>query len=258
MGAVILLWRKPAMKVMVSHSPCGTGRTSRSPRGQRPRTRTIFVVIAVSSINTSRVVSRNPCCRIQSRRARATSFRCRSAAQRLFFIGEVMTLEKSPERGSAARNPLLVHRRDYFVQGPILLLGHQSKDPIRVLLQDRTAAPARFRFTRSLFTPSLDPSDGRTDTDLEQLGRLASRRPRLYCSDYSLTQVTRVRLWHRWPPHRRINADRLAHLNGVGKPSLFPLDSDSAENAVSRSTYRAMLLRSCCFPASKDTIVSKS
>ena len=28
------------------------------------------------------------------------------------------------------------------------MLGHDSKDPIRVLVQDRTAAPARFRFTR--------------------------------------------------------------------------------------------------------------
>src|SRR5215469_6583572 len=119
---------------MVFLSPCGTWLTSRSPRGQRPRTRTIFVVIAVSSINTSRVVSRNPCCRIQSRRARATSFRCRSAAQRLFFIGEIMTLEKSPERGSAAGNPLLVHRREYFVQGPIRVLGNQSKNALRVVL----------------------------------------------------------------------------------------------------------------------------
>ena len=61
-----------------------------------------------------------------------------------------MTIEKSPERGSAARNPLLVHRREYFVQGPIWVLGHQSKDPIRVLLQGRTAAPRDFG--------SLDPS----------------------------------------------------------------------------------------------------
>ena len=64
-----------------------------------------------------------------------------------------MTLEKPPERGSAARNPLLVHRREYLLQSPIRVLGDQSKDAIRVLLQDRTAAPARFRFTRSLLTP---------------------------------------------------------------------------------------------------------
>src|ERR1700745_2726439 len=110
----------------------------------------MFVVIAVSSINTSLVVSRNPCCRIQSRRARFTSARCRSAAHRLFFIGEVMTVEKSPERGPAARNPLLVHRREYLLQSPIRVLGDQSKDAIRVLLQGRAAAPARFRFALAL------------------------------------------------------------------------------------------------------------
>ena len=32
-----------------------------------------------------------------------------------------MTIKKSPERSSAARNPLLVHRREYFVQGQICL-----------------------------------------------------------------------------------------------------------------------------------------
>ena len=69
------------------------------------------------------------------------------AAQRLFFKGEVMTIEKSPERSPAARNPLLVHRREYLIQGPIPVLGDQSKDALRVILQDRAAAPARFRFT---------------------------------------------------------------------------------------------------------------
>src|SRR6516165_5309675 len=158
-GAVILLRRKPAMKVMVVQSPCRTWLTSRSPRGQRPRTRTIFVVIAVSSINTSRVVSRNPCCRIQFRRARFTSARCRSAAHRLFFIGEIMTIEKSPERGPAARNPLLVHLREYLIQGPIRVLGNQSKDALGVVLQDRAAATARFRFTCAVLMPALYPPD---------------------------------------------------------------------------------------------------
>src|SRR6516164_156307 len=122
-----------------------------------------------------------------------------------------MAIEKSPERSSAARNPLLVHSSEYFIQSPILVLGHDSKDPIRVLVQDRTAAPARFRFPRTLLAP-----------DLEQVGRLASRRPRFYCSDYSLTQVTRVRLWHRSASHRRINADRLAHFNKLGNPPYSP------------------------------------
>jgi len=40
--------------------PCGTGATTRSPRAQRPRTCTMFVLIAVSSINTSRAGSSLP------------------------------------------------------------------------------------------------------------------------------------------------------------------------------------------------------
>src|SRR6476661_7661854 len=43
------------------------------------------VLTAVSSINTNRAGSSMPCSRIQRRRARATSARCRSAACRLFF-----------------------------------------------------------------------------------------------------------------------------------------------------------------------------
>src|SRR5215831_944819 len=37
-----------------------------------------------------------------------------------------MTIEKSPERGPAARNPLLVHLREYLIQGPIWMLSNQS------------------------------------------------------------------------------------------------------------------------------------
>ena len=36
-------------------------------------------------------------------------------------------------------------------------------------------------------------------------------------------------------PHRRINANRIAHLNGLGNPPI-PLDSDSAESAVNSTT----------------------
>src|SRR5262249_28659721 len=86
-------------------------------------------------------------------------------------------------------------RSSGFAKRPCLYSSSANASSAR-----RERSPPAFRFTRPLLTPSLYPSDGRTDTDLEQLGRLASRRPRFDCSDYSLTQVTRVRLWHRWPP----------------------------------------------------------
>src|ERR1700726_2721713 len=69
----------------VFQCPCGTRSTSLTPRGPRPRSRTMFVLTAVSSRNTSRAGSSRPCSRIQRRRARATSARCCSAARRLFF-----------------------------------------------------------------------------------------------------------------------------------------------------------------------------
>lgn len=59
---------------------------SRSPRRQRPRSRTMLVEVEVSWINTRRAGSNIPCSRIQRRRARATSARSCSAARRLFFL----------------------------------------------------------------------------------------------------------------------------------------------------------------------------
>src|SRR5215475_11152570 len=78
------------MNVTVSQCPMGASATRRSPHALQPFRRTILVVIAVSSMNTRRAVSSQPCSRIQRRRARATSARCRSAARRLFFKRDAM------------------------------------------------------------------------------------------------------------------------------------------------------------------------
>ena len=95
----------------------GKDPTNRSPRGQRPRSRTKLVLVAVSSINTNLAGSSRPCLRIQRRRARATSARSCSLARRLFFDGDIMSLEKSPDRGATAWNSLLAHRRNNLIQG---------------------------------------------------------------------------------------------------------------------------------------------
>jgi len=80
-----LSWRSPATKVIVFQCPWGTRLINRSPRRQRPRSRTMLVEVEVSSMNTSRAGSNMPCSRIQRRRARATSGRSCSAARRLFL-----------------------------------------------------------------------------------------------------------------------------------------------------------------------------
>lgn len=158
------------------------------------------MLVAVSSINTSRVVSRKPCCRIQRRRARATSARCCSAARRLFFERDAMTIEESPERAAAARNPSLVHRRYKLVQRSVRLLINQGKDSRGIVFQGRSATTARFRCTHPMITPTLQPSYCRTGTDLKALGRFTSRRSRFHCFDNSLTQVTRQRFRHPGSP----------------------------------------------------------
>src|SRR5258706_9917445 len=88
------LRRSAAPKVMVFQCPCGTRPIRRSPRGQRPLSRTILVLAAVSSTKTSRAGSNVPCSRIQCRRARATSARSCSAARRLFFESNLVRSEE--------------------------------------------------------------------------------------------------------------------------------------------------------------------
>src|SRR3984893_3504601 len=101
-GATIPSWRKPATKGIVLQCPWGTDASSRSTRGQRPLTRTMFVLVAVTSITPSRAGSSMPCSRIQRRRARATSARSCSAACRLFLK---LTLCRSKKRWRALRLP---------------------------------------------------------------------------------------------------------------------------------------------------------
>jgi hypothetical protein len=98
-----------------------------------------------------------------------------------------------------------------------------------MVLQDRTATPARLRYTHAMIAPTLQPFDRSAGTDFKAFGRLTSRRSRLHRFDNSLTQVTGQRFRHRRSPHRRINADRFAQPNRLGNPP----DSNRAEHALS-------------------------
>src|SRR6516164_1336043 len=136
-GAVILLWRKAATKVIVSHAPSGTVPITLMPLAARPLSRARVVLTAVSSINTSRAGSSIPCSRIQRRRARATSARSRSAACRLFFEGDVVSVEKTPERAAAGFYPPLAQLCNRLSQGQVRLFGNQRQDLGRELFQWR-------------------------------------------------------------------------------------------------------------------------
>src|SRR5262249_47353783 len=134
-GALMPLRRSAATKVTVFQCPCGTRPIRRSPRGQRPLSRTILVLAAVSSTKTRQAGSDMPCSRIQRRRARATSARSCSAARRLFFESNLVTLKEAPDRGAAARNLVIAHRQNHFVQCQVRLLLYQTRQKIRMLFQ---------------------------------------------------------------------------------------------------------------------------
>jgi hypothetical protein len=198
------LWRKAATKAIVSHAPSGTVPITRSPLGARPLTRAKFVLTAVSSINTNRVESSMPCSRIQRRRARPTSARCRSAACRLFLT---MIPWRSRKRQSELRLVRIRRLRSSATVSTEVRSGCwairssicSANSPAEKRLLH--AASARRSCFRASAAATLPPP----------FSRLAPRRTAFNSFDYAFPQITRIGLRHRPPPQRRINARRFAH-----------------------------------------------
>src|SRR5579864_8667696 len=217
-GAVILSWRKAAKKVTLSHAPSGTVPITLTPLGARPLSRAKFVLSAVSSINTIRAWSNIPCSRSQRRRARATSARCRSAACRLFFEGDVVAAKKPRKCTPAGSNPSLEQLRKRLFQGQVRPFGIQRQYPLCVRFQWRDASAARLRRGTPALVPALQPPHRRTRAHSDMFRCLSPRRPHFHVSDHAFPHVTRIRLRHCQPPHKRINARRLAHPLLFGNP----------------------------------------
>src|SRR5262245_20500016 len=222
------LRRSAATKVMVFQCPCGTRPIRRSPRGQRPLSRTILVLAAVSSINTRRAGSNMPCSRIQRRRARATSGRSCSAARRLFFESNLVARKEAPPRGAAARNLVFAHRRNHLVQRQVRLLLDKTQQKIRVLLQRRDAATPWLGRAAARFAKALDPDNRRAGTDFKLLGRLAPRGAAFDLPNHPHPHVPRIGFRHRSASQKRISADRLSHSPTHENPH----DSIEAEHAL--------------------------
>jgi hypothetical protein len=188
------------MKVIVFQLPSGTRPITLTPRGARPLRRTMLVVTAVSSRNTSRAGSSSPCSRIQRRRARATSARSRSAACRLFFKGDVVPPKEARERAAAGSNAMFSEFCSSFFQGQIRLIRNYRQYAFRLLFKWRNAAASRLRRSTPTFHPALQPLDDRTHTHAEMVGGFMARCTRFNHTDDAFTQVTGVRLWHRYLP----------------------------------------------------------
>src|ERR1700730_8430557 len=178
------------------------------PRAQRPRSRTILVLVAVSSIKTSRAGSSQPCSRIQRRRARATSARCCSAAYRLFFEADIVAKKEATHGTATTGDTRCILGYNHLVQCQIRLCRNQLQKPFRIVFQPRHAAAAWLRRGASSLAPAPHPIDHRTRTDIEVFGHLASRSARSNLLDCSLPQVSRIWPRHRIPPPRESNRCR--------------------------------------------------
>src|SRR6476620_6398448 len=217
-GATIPVWRRPAINVTVSQCPMGASANTRSPRGLQPSRRTMLVVTAVSSINTRRAVSSQPCSRIQRRRARATSARLRSAACRLFFEGDAMASKKSRQRAAAHWDAPLVQCRSDLIQREVGMRADQGADLLRIPLQRRSAPSTRHWFASPILAKALHPADCRTGADLKLFGRFTSRSSCLHEVNYANPQLTKIRSPH-WLALWRINAlARFAQSALLGNP----------------------------------------
>ena len=208
------------MKVIVSQLPNGTRPITLTPRGARPLSRTMLVVTAVSSRNTSLAGSSSPCSRIQRRRARATSARSRSAACRLFFKGDVVPVKKARERAAAGSNAIASELCSSFLQSQVRLLRNHCHYAFRLPFQGRSATPARLRRGAPTLIPALHPLDDRAHSNSKMLGGFMPRCAGFNHVDNALTQVTGARLWHRHPPRSRINAETITHSSPFGNPQI--------------------------------------
>ena len=160
----------------------------------------MVVFTAVSSMKTRLDELSRLCCRSQCRRARATSARSCSAARRLFFTADAVSLQKTPERTAAAGYSLPVHGHDELFECPVRPFGDQRENRLHMVLQRRPAPAARLRRASALAPPRLKPPDRRGGTDSKMLRRLTPRCSRLNRLDHTLPQIPRTSLGHGTSP----------------------------------------------------------
>src|SRR5271168_2751732 len=224
-GAVRPLMRSAATSVSVFQWPCGTLATRRSPRGERPRCRTILVVTAVSSMKTRRGAFSLDCSTFSSARAAATSGRSCSAACRVFFERDVVAFVEPPDRGRAGFQPLLgLEPCANLFERQVRLCGDQIKQPLPMRLKRRTAVAraGQCRYTARC-RPALDPADCGRGPETEHPCRFPSALAVFDKRDRTSPEVLRVTvagLGGLIPPRKReaMSGSRIKAAN------VFPLD----------------------------------
>src|SRR5450631_4624490 len=182
-------------------------------------------------MNTRRGALREGCSAFSAARAAATSGRSCSAACRVFFERDLVTIVEAPDR---ARSNLELLRaaepQADVIERQVRLRGDKIEQPLLMLVQRRAAmASAGLGLDAAGRRPALDPADRRRGTDVEQTCRLPRAVTFLDDRDDPLAQVFRVSLCHRAPPVAATESDLRARGNPYNPP-----DSNQTGSALAR------------------------
>src|SRR5262249_265565 len=110
---------------------------------------------------------------------------------------EVRGSNDPPARAAAACDPAFAHRRDDLVQRQVRLVGNQTQQKLRVLLQRRDAAAAWLCRNAAALLETMHPDHHHAGADSIAFGRLAPRGTGLHVFNHSGTQVDGIGLRHR-------------------------------------------------------------
>src|ERR1700678_4412828 len=169
-------------------------------------------------MNTRRRALSDGCSAFNSARAAATSGRFCSAACRVFFEGDIVTLIESPDRAPPGLELLFAGKpRADLVERQVGLRSDEVEQPPLMRLERRAAmAGARLRRDASRVRPAFEPADRSRNANIEQTCRFSPALACLDHTDHPSPKIVRVSLRHRAPA--TIDAEPESDLRPRRKP----------------------------------------
>src|ERR1700678_4130276 len=169
-------------------------------------------------MNTRRRALSDGCSAFHSARAAATSGRFCSAACRVFFEGDIVTLIESPDRAPPGLELLFADKpRADLVERQVGLRSDEVEQPPLMRLERRAAmAGARLRRDASRVRPAFEPADRSRNANIEQTCRFSPALACLDHTDHPSPKIVRVSLRHRAPA--TIDAEPESDLRPRRKP----------------------------------------
>ena len=166
------------MKVVVFQCPCGTPDRQRSPRGERPRKRDIFVERPVSSMKTSLAGSRSSC---QSNQSYAASKgRLAPAPMHVRSFLNVQPRLRSQTSWSATADRygfIRAQAQNHLVERDVLLHIDPADDKCLMRIQPGARTSALFACGQLTLSRIGDPGNGRRNPNSKPRRRRARRHP---------------------------------------------------------------------------------